>query len=115
MKRFTAAALAAATAMSLAVAPAQAQDVTLDRETSESLGLMGRMLFDKGAMPDTDGARKMAYGSVEQGSSAEQAYKATQAGWIVTWIAVGIGGVGLLALAAQAAGLIPAGTIQLPF
>lgn len=60
-----------------------------------------------GAVPQTDGAKKMMDGSIEQGSSADQAYKASQAGWILTWIAVAAAGIGALGFAANQAGLLP--------
>ena len=113
MKRFTAAALAAATAMSLAVAPAQAQQ----NDLVEAAKLV-KILVEKGtgAAPDTEGAGKMMGGSVKAGSSAQEAYNATQAGWILTWIAVSVAGLGLIGYGAKAAGVLPpqlAG--QLPF
>lgn len=122
MKRFTAAALAAATAMSLAVAPAQAapkpnNELEEARQGVEAIKLLG-IVGDKGlgAAPVTDGASDMIVGSVQAGSSAEEAYRATQAGWILTWIAVSVAGLGLIGYAAKAAGVLPpqiAG--QLPF
>ena len=122
MKRFTAAALAAATAMSLAVAPAQAapkpnNELEEARQGVEAIKLLG-IVGDKGlgAAPVTDGASDMIVGSVQAGSSAEEAYRATQAGWILTWIAVSVAGLGLIGYGAKAAGVLPpqiAG--QLPF
>ena len=122
MKRFTVAALAAATAMSLAVAPAQAapkpnNELEGARQGVEAFKLLG-IVGDKGlgAAPVTDGASDMIVGSVQAGSSAEEAYRATQAGWILTWIAVSVAGLGLIGYAAKAAGVLPpqiAG--QLPF
>lgn len=122
MKRFTAAALAAATAMSLAVAPAQAapkpnNELEEARQGVEAIKLLG-ILADKGtgAAPQTEGAGDMMAGSIEAGSSAEEAYRATQAGWILTWIAVSVAGLGLIGYGAKAAGVLPpqlAG--QLPF
>ena len=122
MKRFTAAALAAATAMSLAVAPAQAapkpnNELEEARQGVEAIKFLG-ILGDKGlgAAPKTEGAGQMMGGSIEAGSSAEEAYRATQAGWILTWIAVSVAGLGLIGYGAKAAGVLPpqlAG--QLPF
>lgn len=122
MKRFTAAALAAATAMSLAVAPAQAapkpnNELEELRQGVEAAKLLG-ILADKGAgaAPNTEGAGEMMAGSVQAGSSAEEAYRASQAGWILTWIAVSVAGLGLIGYGAKAAGVLPpqiAG--QLPF
>lgn len=69
-----------------------------------------------GAAPKTDGAKDMIVGSVEQGSSADQAYKATQAGWILTWIAVAAAGLGAIGFVADQAGVLPAGMMpKLPF
>lgn len=122
MKRFTAAALAAATAISLAAAPAQAapkpnNELEEARQGVEAIKLLG-ILGDKGlgAAPATEGAGDMMAGSVQAGSSAEEAYRATQAGWILTWIAVSVAGLGLIGYGAKAAGVLPpqlAG--QLPF
>ncbi len=120
MKRFTAATLAAATALSLAVAPAHAaepqpnNELESIRQGAELIKLAG-ILANKGtgAIPDTNGAGDMIVGSVQKGSSAEQAYNASQAGWALTWIAVAAAGLGAIAFIAQQAGLIPAGT--LPF
>ena len=122
MKRFTVAALAAATAISLAAAPAQAapkpnNELEEARQGVEAIKLLG-IVGDKGlgAAPVTDGASDMIVGSVQAGSSAEEAYRATQAGWILTWIAVSVAGLGLIGYAAKAAGVLPpqiAG--QLPF
>ena len=122
MKRFTAAALAAATAISLAAAPAQAapkpnNELEEARQGVEAIKLLG-IVGDKGlgAAPVTDGASDMIVGSIQAGSSAEEAYRATQAGWILTWIAVSVAGLGLIGYAAKAAGVLPpqiAG--QLPF
>jgi len=122
MKRFTAAALAAATAMSLAVAPAQAapkpnNELEEARQGLEAVKLVG-ILADKGngAAPDTEAAGKMMFGSIEAGSSGEEAYRATQAGWILTWIAVSVAGLGLIGYAAKAAGVLPSQLAgQLPF
>lgn len=113
MKRFTAAALTAATAVSLAAAPAQAQQNDLIEA-----GKLVRIVSEKGlgAAPDTEGAGKMMGGSIKSGSSAQEAYNATQAGWILTWIAVSVAGLGLIGYGAKAAGVLPpqlAG--QLPF
>lgn len=60
-----------------------------------------------GAAPQTDGAKDMMVGSVERGSSADQAYKASQAGWILTWIAVAAAGIGAVGFVANQAGLLP--------
>ena len=58
----------------------------------------------------------MMAGSIEAGSSAEETYRATQAGWILTWIAVSIAGLGLIGYGAKAAGVLPPQlTGQLPF
>lgn len=117
MKRFTATALAAAIAVSVAAAPAQAanNDIENARQITEAAKVLG-IAANKGgwgAMPDTKPAGEMIAGSVEKGSSAEQAWAATQAGWSLTWIAVAAAGLGAIAFIAQQAGLIPAGT--LPF
>ena len=120
MKRFTAASVAAATALSLVAAPAQAQtwDEYKDLATGiEAIDLLARF-GDKGtgAMPKTDGAVEMAFGSVAQGSSGEQAYNATQAGWALTWIAVSAASLGIIAFAAKQAGVLPANiAAALPF
>lgn len=144
MKRTVAAGLAAATALSLAAVPAQAaeesnefidgvrkavegpkgivEDTLEGAEEGARQGLEKRKLDKKledegyGAAPKTDGAKDMMVGSVEQGSSADQAYKATQAGWIVTWIAVAAAGLGAIGFVADQAGLLPAGMMpKLPF
>ncbi|MCG7277931.1 hypothetical protein MHJ95_02820 [Corynebacterium imitans] len=60
-----------------------------------------------GAAPQTDGAKDMMVGSIDHGSSADQAYKASQAGWILTWIAVAAAGIGAVGFAASQAGLLP--------
>ena len=60
-----------------------------------------------GAAPQTDGAKDMMVGSIDHGSSADQAYKASQAGWILTWIAVAAAGIGAVGFAANQAGLLP--------
>lgn len=106
MKRLTAATLAAATAMSLAAAPAQAEG--LDGDVYYESGKLIALWATKGmgAMPNTEGAGKMAGGSVKAGSSAEEAYNATQAGWIITWIAVAATGLGALAFGAKQVGLL---------
>ena len=144
MKRTVAAGLAAATALSLAAVPAQAaeesnefiegvrkavegpkgvvEDTLEGAEEGARQGVEKRKLDKKledegyGAAPKTDGAKDMMVGSVEQGSSADQAYKATQAGWIVTWIAVAAAGLGAIGFVADQAGLLPAGMMpKLPF
>ena len=104
MKRITAATLAATTAMSLAAAPAQAEQHDVSYESLEFLGLLATK--GTGAAPDTDGAGKMALGSMKAGSSGEEAYNATQAGWIITWIAVAATGLGALAFGAKQVGLL---------
>lgn len=144
MKRIVAAGVAAATALSLAAVPAQAAEESNEfiggvrkavegpkgvvEETLEGAeegarqGVEKRKLDKKledegyGAAPKTDGAKDMIVGSVEQGSSADQAYKATQAGWILTWIAVAAAGLGAIGLVADQAGVLPAGMMpKLPF
>lgn len=60
-----------------------------------------------GAAPQTDGAKDMMVGSIDHGSSADQAYKASQAGWILTWIAVAAAGIGAVGFVANQAGLLP--------
>lgn len=104
MKRITAATLAAATAMSLAAAPAQAEEHNPAYEAGKLIGLWATK--GTGAMPNTEGAGKMAGGSIKAGSSAEEAYNATQAGWILTWIAVAATGLGALAIGAKQVGLL---------
>lgn len=144
MKRTVAAGLAAATALSLAAVPAQAaeesnefidgvrkavegpkgivEDTLEGAEEGARQGVEKRKLDKKledegyGAAPKTDGAKDMMVWSVEQGSSADQAYKATQAGWILTWIAVAAAGLGAIGFVADQAGLLPAGMMpKLPF
>lgn len=119
---FTAAALAATTTISLAAAPAQAapqpnNELEQARQGVEAIKLLG-ILADKGpgAAPNTEAAGEMMAGSIQAGSSAEEAYRASQAGWILTWIAVSVAGLGLIGYGAKAAGVLPpqiAG--QLPF
>ncbi|WP_421628784.1 hypothetical protein [Corynebacterium pseudogenitalium] len=104
MKRITAATLAAATAMSLAAAPAQAEEQDVAYEVGKLIGLWA--VNGTGPVPNTEGAGKMAAGSVKAGSSGEEAYKATQAGWIITWIAVAATGLGALAFGAKQVGLL---------
>lgn len=144
MKRTIAAGLATATALSLAAVPAQAaeesnefiegvreavegpkgvvEDTLEGAEEGARQGVQKRKLDKKledegyGAAPKTDGAKDMIVGSVEQGSSADQAYKATQAGWILTWIAVAAAGLGAIGFVADQAGVLPAGMMpKLPF
>ena len=135
MKRIVAAGVAAATALSLAAVPAQAaegsnefiedvrkavegpkgvvEDTLEGAEEGARQGVQKRKLDKKledegyGAAPKTDGAKDMIVGSVEQGSSADQAYKATQAGWILTWVAVAAAGLGAIGFVANQAGLLP--------
>ena len=135
MKRTIAAGLATATALSLTAVPAQAaedsnefiegvreavegpkgvvEDTLQGAEEGARQGVQKRKLDKKledegyGAAPKTDGAKDMIVGSVEQGSSADQAYKATQAGWILTWIAVAAAGLGAIGFVANQAGLLP--------
>ena len=135
MKRTIAAGLATVTALSLAAVPAQAaedsnefiegvreavegpkgvvEDTLQGAEEGARQGMEKRKLDKKledegyGAAPKTDGAKDMIVGSVEQGSSADQAYKATQAGWILTWIAVAAAGLGAIGFVANQAGLLP--------
>ena len=144
MKRTIAAGLATATALSLTAVPAQAaedsnefiegvreavegpkgvvEDTLEGAEEGARQGVQKRKLDKKledegyGAAPKTDGAKDMIVGSVEQGSSADQAYKATQAGWILTWIAVAAAGLGAIGFVADQAGVLPAGMMpKLPF
>ncbi len=144
MKRIVAAGVAAATALSLAAVPAQAaegsnefiedvrkavegpkgvvEDTLEGAEEGARQGVQKRKLDKKledegyGAAPKTDGAKDMIVGSVEQGSSADQAYKATQASWILTWIAVAAAGLGAIGFVADQAGVLPAGMMpKLPF
>lgn len=112
-RRFTAAALAAATTVSLAVAPAEAatqpnNEAEELRQGVEAVKLLG-IVADKGpgAAPNTEAVGEMMAGSVQSGSSAEEAYRATQAGWILTWIAVSAAGLGLIGYGAKAAGVLP--------
>ena len=135
MKRTIAAGLATATALSLTAVPAQAaedsnefiegvreavegpkgvvEDTLQGAEEGARQGMEKRKLDKKledegyGAAPKTDGAKDMIVGSVEQGSSADQAYKATQAGWILTWVAVAAAGLGAIGFVANQAGLLP--------
>ncbi|MGV0346069.1 hypothetical protein HMPREF2785_00320 [Corynebacterium sp. HMSC067D03] len=123
MKRTTVAVLAATTALSLATVPAHGITVDEARAQDEARNAKEvEKLIKKwdengyGAMPNTYEAGYMAGGSVKAGSSGEQAYGATQAGWVATWIAVSAAGLGLIAFAAKQAGVLPpqiAG--QLPF
>ena len=135
MKRTIAAGLATATALSLTAVPAQAaedsnefiegvreavegpkgvvEDTLQGAEEGARQGVQKRKLDKKledegyGAVPKTDGAKDMIVGSVEQGSSADQAYQATQAGWILTWVAVAAAGLGAIGFVANQAGLLP--------
>ncbi|PAT12474.1 hypothetical protein [Corynebacterium hadale] len=135
MKRTIAAGLATVTALSLAAVPAQAaedsnefiegvreavegpkrvvEDTLQGAEEGARQGMEKRKLDKKledegyGAAPKTDGAKDMIVGSVEQGSSADQAYQATQAGWILTWVAVAAAGLGAIGFVANQAGLLP--------
>lgn len=114
MKRFSAATVAAATALTLVAMPAQAAENEIDtvRETVEGLKLIG-IFADKGvgAAPDTELAGEWAFGSVAKGSSAEEAYRATQAGWGILWAVLAVAGLGAIGFGAQQAGLLP----NLPF
>ncbi|MCQ4606738.1 hypothetical protein [Corynebacterium pseudogenitalium] len=77
-----------------------------------------KILHDKGtgAAPDTQTTRDWVDGSVKNGSSAEEAYRATQAGWILTWIAVAAAGLGVIGYGAKVAGVLPPQVAQvLPF
>lgn len=69
-------------------------------------------------VPDTEGAYTAAAhtiaGSMEAGSTATDAYNWTQFGWFVLWATVAASGLGIIGLVAQAAGVLPAGTIPLP-
>lgn len=135
-RRITAAALAGATALSLAVVPAaeaaetpdvldtldkvdgKLQDVEKKVRTKVERAELRRILHDKGtgAAPDTQTTRDWVAGSVENGSSAEEAYRATQAGWILTWIAVAAAGLGAIGYGAKVAGVLPPQVAQaLPF
>lgn len=135
-RRITAAALAGATALSLAVVPAaeaaENQDIldTLDKfdgkvqeakkkvRTEVERAKLQKILREKGtgAAPDTQTTRDWVDGSVENGSSADEAYRATQAGWILTWIAVAAAGLGAIGYGAKAAGVLPPQFAQaLPF
>ena len=142
MKRILAAGLAGVTALSLATVPAQAAEESNDfiegvRDAADGAkGVIGGALegaeegarqgnekrkLNKqleeegyGAVPQTDGAKKMMDGSIEQGSSADQAYDASQAGWILTWIAVAAAGLGAIGFVANQAGL-PPNMPNLPF
>ncbi|MCT2338194.1 hypothetical protein [Corynebacterium sp. p3-SID1056] len=116
MKRILSVGLAGMTALSLAAAPAQAAEgpnnlVEGGRQFVEIAKLNG-IVADKGygAAPETDGAKDMMTGSVEQGSTAEQAWQGTQAGWALTWIAVAAAGLGAIGFVANQAGLL-----NLPF
>lgn len=111
-RRLTAGVLAAATALSLSVAPA-ANAQTWDEMMAglnavEALAYLGAE--GTGTMPKTGPALEMLGGSVEAGSSGKQAYYATQVGWGLLWTALAATGVGALALAAQQLGLV-----KLPF
>lgn len=105
-RRLTAATIAAATALSLAVAP------TASAKTEEETAL-GALSFayhlaknGQGVIPATEGAGQLALGSIAAGSSGEQAYYASQVGWGLVWAAVAATGIGAIAVAAQRAGLI---------
>lgn len=69
-------------------------------------------------VPDTEGAiassLKTINGSTNAGSSVEDAYNWTQFGWFVLWATVAASGLSIIGLVAQAAGVLPAGTIPLP-
>ena len=108
MKRFATAAVAAATALSLATAPAQAAPSTpTDAQKIEAAKLVGMFVRrGTGAAPNTKATGEMAAGSVMAGSSAKTAYGATQFGWTLTWIAVAAAGIGLIGAAAKQAGLL---------
>ncbi|MGV0431685.1 hypothetical protein [Corynebacterium sp. 20_84] len=115
-RRITAAALAAATALSLSVAPAaEAQTADDFRDAAEILKFLG-YVGDKGtgAMPDTEGAGEMAAGSVKAGSSGKDAYYVSQVSWGLLWTALAATGVGAIALAAQKAGLVKL-PVNVPF
>ncbi|MGJ4051184.1 hypothetical protein ACN4DP_08895 [Corynebacterium macclintockiae] len=108
MKRIATATVAAATALSLAAAPAQAAPSTpTNAQKVEMAKLAGIFVLQgTGAAPNTGPTGKMAAGSVMAGSSAKTAYGATQFGWALTWIAVAAAGIGLIGAAAKQAGLL---------
>ena len=122
MKRLAAASVAAATTLTLVAAPAQAQTAPNNelegaRQGVEALKLVG-ILADKGlgAVPNTKPAGEMMFGSVQQGSSAEEAYNGSQAAWALTWIAVSAAGLGLIAFGLDKAGVLPPSiAANLPF
>lgn len=121
MKRITAASVAAATALTLVAAPAQAQapnnELEEARQGVEALKLVG-IIADKGAgvVPKTDAAGEMMAGSVQQGSSGEEAWRASQAGWALTWIAVSAAGLEIIAFGLDKAGVLPPSiSANLPF
>ncbi|MCT1443295.1 MULTISPECIES: hypothetical protein [Corynebacterium] len=61
----------------------------------------------QGAMPMTEGAMKMASGSItDLKMTGEQTYAASQAGWGLLWTALALIGVAGIYTAAQQAGLI---------
>ena len=72
----------------------------------------------EGLIPNTEGAFRAGIatveGSVDAGSSINTAVGWLQFGWFVLWATVAAAGLGIIAYAAQAAGLIPAGTISTP-
>ncbi|MDU0479482.1 hypothetical protein QVA66_09545 [Staphylococcus chromogenes] len=74
MRKRRLAAVAVAAALTLNVLPAQAA----------------------GPVPDTQGAREMTKLSIESGSSASDAATATQAGWVMLWLALTGAGMGLI-------------------
>ena len=113
MKRLAAASVAAATALTLVAAPAQAEErsaAEIYAEQLKFLAIAGQN-GNFGAMPETTPAAQMADGSVEAGSSGREAWNATQAGWALTWIAVSAAGLGLIAFVADQAGILPAGLL----
>ncbi|MGV0346071.1 hypothetical protein HMPREF2785_00310 [Corynebacterium sp. HMSC067D03] len=112
-RRLTAAALAAATTVSLAMVPAEAatkpnNEAEEVRQAVEAVKLLG-IIADKGtgAAPNTEPVGNMMAGSIKAGSSGEEAYRATQAGWALTWIAISVAGLGLIGYGAKAAGILP--------
>lgn len=115
-RRITAAALAAATALSLSVAPAaEAQTADDYRKAAEAAELIKYITREgTGAMPNTKGAGKMAGGSVNAGSSGKDAYYVSQVSWGLLWTALAATGVGAIAFAAQKAGLVKL-PMKLPF
>ena len=105
MNTFSRSIVAASTALAVSfggvVASAEpvSEDYTTRVSSSDPSG--------SGALPNTEGAEDMIYGSVDNlGMRADQAWDASQAGWGLLWTALALIGVAGIYTAAQQAGLI---------